>query len=126
MTKLDILKKQYQDALKRFEEVLEKDKDDFMRDSAIKRFELCFDLSWKFIKAFLEEEKGVKCVSPKDCFREAYRQGLIDYDELWLKMIDWYNEIVSTYSEQLADKLYKKLPNILKRFQTLKKKIKKY
>ena len=38
---------QFQKAVVRLEEVLKKEKNDFIRDSAIKRFELAFDLSWK-------------------------------------------------------------------------------
>lgn len=124
MTKLDVLKKQYQKAVKRFEEILKKRKTDIIRDSAIKRFEFTFDLSWKLIKAFLEEEKGIKCMSPKDCFREAYHQSLIDYDESWLKMADWRNFSVHTYGEEFADLFYKKLPKTLKCFQSLEKNLK--
>lgn len=124
MTKFEALKKQYQAVVERLKEILEKEKNDINRDSAIKRFELTFDLSWKVVKAFLEEEKGITCVSPKGCFREAYRQDLIDYDDFWLKMTDWRNEAVHTYSEKFADVLYKKLPETLKRFLFLEKKIK--
>jgi len=71
----------------------------------------------------LEEEKGIKCNSLKECFREAYRQGLIDYDEFWLKMTDWRNEAVHTYGEKFADAFYKKLSETLKRFKLLEERI---
>lgn len=122
MTKGTALKKQYLKAVKSFDEILKKKKSDIIRDSAIKRFEICFDLSWKLIKAFLEDEKGVLCASPKDCFRQAYKLGLINYDELWLKMTNWRNEAVHTYSEKFADDLYQRLPKTLKLFQGLKQK----
>jgi len=125
MTKLEALRKQYQKAVERLEEILEMEKNKINRDSAIKRYEFTFDLSWKVIKAFLEEEKGIRCTSPKECFREAYRQGLIDYDELWLKMTDWRNAAVHTYSEKFSDILYKRLPKTLKCFKSLVKKISK-
>ena len=48
--------------LKKFEEVLSLEKNDVVRDSAIKRFELCFELSWKTLKDFLTEE-GILCRS---------------------------------------------------------------
>lgn len=121
MTKFEALKKQYSAAVDRLEEVLKKKKSDVIRDSAIKRFEFCFDLSWKVIKAFLEEEKGIICASPKDCFRQAYGSGLIEYDEFWLKMTDWRNEAVHTYSEKFADAFYKKLAQTLKCFRLLEK-----
>jgi nucleotidyltransferase substrate binding protein (TIGR01987 family) len=121
MTKLEAVKKQYGGALLRFEEILKKRKNKIIRDSAIKRFEFTFDLSWKAVKAFLEEKQGIKCRAPKECFREAYRQGLISYNELWLKMTDWRNFAVHTYNEKFADQLYKKLPQTLKLFKELEK-----
>lgn len=124
MTKFRALKKQYQKAVKRLDEILKKEKNDINRDSAIKRFEFTFDLSWKVIKAYLEEEKGITCISPKECFREGYRTGLIDYDELWLKITDWRNEAVHTYSEKFANALYAKLPRVFKCFKILENQIK--
>ncbi len=46
------------------------------RDSAIKRFELTFELSWKSAKKYLGY-KGIVCRSPRDCFSEAFRLGLV-------------------------------------------------
>jgi nucleotidyltransferase substrate binding protein (TIGR01987 family) len=123
MNKLEALKTQYQKALKRLDEILQKEKDDIVRDSAIKRFEFTFDLSWKLIKVFLEEKKGIVCKSPKECIREAYRQGLIDYDEFWLQMTDWRNEIVHNYGEAFADSLFEKIPRALEHFLLLAKKV---
>lgn len=121
MTKTDAIKPKYKQALLRFEEILAKEKDDVVRDSAILRFELIFDLSWKLIKAFLEEEKGIKCMSPKDCFKEAYRQGVVEYDKLWVDMADLRNEAVHTYGEKFAEEFYNKLPETLKLFKFLEK-----
>lgn len=113
MTKFDALKNQFQAALERLEEILAEKKSAIVRDAALKRFEFTFDLAWKVMRAYLQEAKGVDCSSPKDCIRAAYRQGLIEYDELWIKMTDWRNEIVHTYGEDYADKLYEKLPEVL-------------
>ena len=124
MTKFDALRAQFQEAVGRFEEILSKEKNDIVRDSAIKRFEMTFDLSWKVARAFLEEKKGIQCPSPKECFRAAYEQGIIEYDELWLAMTDWRNEAVHTYSEKFADELYKKLSKTLALFQLLRERIK--
>jgi nucleotidyltransferase substrate binding protein (TIGR01987 family) len=76
-----------------------------------------------YSKPSLEEEKGVSCQAPKECFREAFRQGLIDYDEFWLKITDLRNQAVYTYGEKFAESLYRELPEILKYFQLLLKKI---
>jgi len=121
MTKLQAIKKQYQRALERFEDSLSQEETDFTRDSAILRFEFCFDLAWKLIKEILSEEKGVLCASPKDCWRQAYKVGLVEYDDLWLRITDWRNEAVHTYNEEFAKELYKKLPESLKCFCDLRK-----
>src|SRR3989344_9034101 len=118
MTKLEALINQSQSALKQFEKVLQQEKNEYIRDSAIKRFEIVFDLSWKLIKAFLEE-KGIVCVSPKGCFREAYKQGVIEYDVYWINLISDRNYAVHTYKEALAEKIYKDLPSALIFFQKL-------
>ena len=113
MTRFQAISQQFERAVFRLEEVLGLKKDEFMRDSAIKRFEMTFDLSWKTVKAYLEESKGVPCASPKGCFREAYRQGLLDYDEFWLELMDLRNQALHIYQEELAEQIYQKLPKAL-------------
>ncbi|HLD38203.1 MAG: hypothetical protein A3G45_00190 [Candidatus Staskawiczbacteria bacterium RIFCSPLOWO2_12_FULL_37_15] len=124
MTKTESIKEQYFKTVKNLEETLGKEKTDERRDSAIKRFELCFDVAWKLIKEYLEENKGIICASPNECFREAYRQKIIDYSEFWLQITKERNAAVHTYKEKLAESLYQKLPEILKHFKYLEEKMK--
>ena len=125
MTKSEITIKQFEKAVKRLEEVLDMPKTDIIRDSAIQRFEFSLDISWKMLKALLEEEKGIICVSPKECFRETYRQGIINYDEDWIKFVDMRNETVHTYGEDTAERIFSQLPNALSHFKELLEIIKK-
>lgn len=125
MTKFESVFEDFQSAVERLREVLEKEKTDIVRDSAIKRFEITLDLSWKTLKAFLEVYRGVICRSPKGCMQEGFHQGLISYDELWAYMIDWRNEAVHTYKVELAEKLYAELPKALGKFQELVRAIRK-
>jgi hypothetical protein len=46
----------FKNAISRLEEVLKLEKTDIVRDSAIKRFELSFDLAWKAIKSYAKME----------------------------------------------------------------------
>lgn len=119
MSKLESVMKQFEKAIVRLEEVLNIPETEIVRDSAIQRFEFTLDLSWKTVKAFLEEKKGIVCASPKECFREAYRQGIIGYEEDWLKLVDMRNETVHTYNEEIAERIYRELPNSLKHFMAL-------
>ncbi len=111
----------FEQALQRLEEALAQEKNDFMRDSSIKRFELVFDLAWKSVKVFLEEYHGIHCASPRLCFKEAYTQKLVIYDEFWIDVIKMRNDTVHAYNEQLSDKIYKQLPKALKYFKQLLK-----
>jgi len=62
-------------AVERLDGVLALPMDPVVRDSSIKRFELCFELSWKVIQSFLRD-RGLDCRSPRDCFREELANQL--------------------------------------------------
>lgn len=119
MNKFTAQLEQFSKAIERLGEVLRLEKNDIVRDSAIQRFEFTFDLAWKTMKTYLSEQKGVACASPKDCIREAYAQGLIPYDDVWLAMTDTRNQTVHTYNEALAEKIYAQLPDALEKYQAL-------
>lgn len=95
-------------AIKRLEEVLKEEKTPITRDSAIKRFELCFDLAWKAIKNFAKEQ-GVECYSPRSCFETGFQLKLIDEHEPWIDMLADRNLTVHLYDEAQADEIYEKL-----------------
>lgn len=119
MNKLKSLQEDFEKALTRLEEVLKEKKSEIVRDSAIKRFELAFDLAWKTLKAFLEEQHNASCASPRNCFREAFRIGIIEYDDFWIELTSMRNYTVHAYSEALAEKIYVGLPRALEAFQKL-------
>jgi nucleotidyltransferase substrate binding protein (TIGR01987 family) len=106
----------------RLEEVLKLEKTEVTRDSAIKRFELCFDLSWKTIKNYARNQ-GLECYSPRDCFKTAFQLKLVDYDERWLRMIDDRNLTTHLYKEEYADEVYSRLGEYLEMFEQLKGKM---
>lgn len=118
MSKLSELQQSFNEALTRLEDALRQEKNEFMRDSAIQRFEFTFDLCWKTIKSYLETQ-GIRCASPKECFREAFQQGLIQYETLWLEMIERRNETVHTYNVEMADAVYIRLQEFVKTFRQL-------
>lgn len=124
MTKLSAITEDFKNSVLRLEEVLNIEKNDIVRDSAIQRFEISFEMAWKTAKAFLEENHNTICLSPKTCFKDAYKHKLIDYDEFWLKMADLRNETVHTYKEAVAEKVYSQLPEVLKHLKILLAKVK--
>lgn len=127
MSKLEEQVNQLQRAVLRIGEVLElveeRELYEIVRDSAIKRFEMAFDLAWKTIKTYLKEKEGLSCNSPRSCLKEAFTQGLIEHDEGWLTLIDLRNEAVHTYNEDFAEKVYDQLPEALRLLKGLLKNI---
>lgn len=116
-SKMPILE-DFEKSIKRLDEVLSLEKTDVNRDSAIKRFELCFDLAWKSIKIYAKNQ-GLECYSPRSCFKTGFQLNLIDYDERWLKMINDRNLTAHLYNEETADKVYSQLSDYIELFKKL-------
>ena len=66
-----------QKAFKKFELFRSHILDEQDRAGAIQAFEFCFELAWKTIKRILTQ-KGIDVRSPRDAFREAAANNLID------------------------------------------------
>jgi nucleotidyltransferase substrate binding protein (TIGR01987 family) len=83
-----------------------------VRDASIQRFEYSFESLWKLLKAYLDQQEGIVCNSPKACFREALRVGLLSTSdvETCLVMTDDRNLTSHTYIEAVAEAIYSKLP----------------
>jgi nucleotidyltransferase substrate binding protein (TIGR01987 family) len=116
MTKAASLREDLGQAHDRLVEALRLPKTSIVRDSAIQRFEIAFELCWKFLKTYLEEEHNAVCTSPRTCFRAAFAQGVIDNDPFWLELTKLRNYTVHTYDEALAEYVYSNLPDAAERF----------
>lgn len=122
-SKLQSLLEQFERVVGRLADALEKEKDEYIRDSAIQRFEFTFELSWKTMKAFLEEQ-GITVYSPRDSIRSAFQVGLIEEDPDWLETIELRNLTSHTYNEATAEEIYEKLPKTLTLYRLLLNKLK--
>jgi len=83
-------------AVERLKADLERPKDEFIRDSAIQRFEFTFELAWKTLKTFLELQ-GLEARSPRAAIRGAFQVGLLPEDPFWLEMLELRNLTNHTY-----------------------------
>jgi nucleotidyltransferase substrate binding protein (TIGR01987 family) len=119
VTKRDSLRADFAKAIARLEEALALPKDDIVRDAAIQRFEISFELCWKLLKACLEEEHNVACTSPCSCFRAAFKHGVIVDDPFWIELTVLRNYTVHTYNEELADYVYSRLAETVARFRAV-------
>ncbi len=78
--------------------------DDMVLESAIHRFNLSFDLSWKVMKDILTECMGIldfATGSPRETLQTAYANGLIR-DDVWLKMLRVRNKLAHDYDGIIA------------------------
>ena len=119
MKKTASLRSDFATAVTRLEEALALPKNDIVRDSAIQRFEISFELCWKYLKAFLEDEHNVRCTSPRTCFRAAFKNGVIEDDPFWIDLTVLRNYTVHTYNEALADYVYSRLQEVARRFRAV-------
>ena len=95
------------------------------QDSVIKRFEYSLDVTWKYTKGYLLQKFGVTVKSPKETFRESFKQNLFDaHDaELSLAMIDDRNETSHRYNETKAKEICDIIPTYYEILVRLLKKI---
>lgn len=89
-------------AVERLQEALQQPKNEFIRDSVIKRFEFCVELSWKTGKKVM----GTTTTAPRDVIRELAQGGYIQDVGIWLEAIEMRNLSSHTYKEDLAEKVF--------------------
>jgi nucleotidyltransferase substrate binding protein (TIGR01987 family) len=108
-------------ALNTLDEILAMSFSIVVRDASIQRFEYSFEALWRLLKAYLKEYEGVICNSPKQCFREGFRVGVLSVEgtETCLLMTDDRNLTSRTYIEAIAAAIYSKLPSYLLVMNTL-------
>lgn len=104
-----------QKALQTMEEIIKEPYSKIVRDAGIQRFEYTFEIFWKTLKEFLYEYDGIVINSPKSCFKEAFTVGLCDEEQTVkiLEMTDDRNLTSHTYDEEIAERIYKKIPQYL-------------
>ena len=74
---------------------------DAERAGLIQFFEISFELAWKVLKDYLEEE-GFTVVSPRDAIKQAFQAGLLDEGHIWIEALKDRNLTVHTYEEKIA------------------------
>ena len=83
----------------------------------IQFYEVCFELSWKLLKDYLESE-GYIVKSPKQSIKQAFQIGVIDEGELWISALEDRSLTAHTYDEETTEliiyKINKEYFNLLK------------
>jgi len=110
-------------ATDRFAEALQEPESSLVMDATIQRFEFTYELMWKTLKIFLEDIHGIRAVSPRLVFKEAYSLSIIEQEDIFLEMIQSRNLLSYTYNEEQAKQIYKKCPLYLSEIKNLYQRI---
>ncbi|KJS88025.1 MAG: nucleotidyltransferase [Peptococcaceae bacterium BICA1-8] len=115
----------FQRALIKLQESLELNiGNDIIIDGVIKRFEFCYEFSWKVMKLYLEYKGIVDVKAPRDVIKEAFSIGLIEEGENYISMLKDRNLTVYTYNQETAYIIYKNIKEIyVKEFEKLIQKL---
>lgn len=84
---------------------------DEKRDSVIKRFELTYDLLWKYLKLYISTKEGIVLDSPRKVFQQCMSLGITnkeESDDLML-IIESRNLTTHVYDSDLAEEVAAKI-----------------
>ena len=105
----------YLRAVQRLGEALEEyaaNPTDTVRDGVIQRFEFTFDLAWKSLKEYMQDQGATTPLQfPKQVLREAYAAELIDDEGVWLDMLNARNQTSHIYDDHTAAVIAAKIQN---------------
>lgn len=111
-----------QGTFERFRQDMKTDRD---QAGAIQAFEFCYELCWKLMKRVLES-RGQETGSPKDTFRKAALEKLIDDPEIWFEFQKKRNLTTHAYEEEILkviiasfDKFSSEMQKLLERVEEL-------
>ena len=79
----------------------------------IQSFEFTHELAWHVLKDYLEDKGITGLIGSKDATRVAFKNGLIEQGEDWMKMIESRNLTTHTYDPNIAQAV---ADDILERF----------
>lgn len=117
MTAVELAKiKQLKNALSSLEDILEhynRSPNLDVRDGAIQRFEYTHELVWKTLKERIEQLGQNPRNNPRDIFRVAADQELIDDPQIWFHFQDNRNVSSHLYNNNEMESVFSDLPSFI-------------
>jgi len=113
------LEKDFEEILSRWGEALSLPESDIVRDSAILRFELTYEVAWKLVQ-LLARDQGYEVNSPRQAFQQAFKMGWITDEEVWVDIIRARDTAVHVYRQEYAIALYNELNRYYRAFEELR------
>jgi nucleotidyltransferase substrate binding protein (TIGR01987 family) len=75
------------------------------KEGVIQRFEYTFELAWKTLKDYLEEDGVViSPITPRQVIKEAFAAKVITGGAVWVNMLDHRNLLSHTYDSSVFEK----------------------
>lgn len=84
---------------------------DLEKDGTIQRFEFTVELLWKTFKLMLNYY-GVECNNPRSCIKEAFRNRIIEDDEILLDMLEDRNISSHIYDEITSTEIFNRIKDV--------------
>lgn len=75
--------------------------DDLQKAGLVQSFEFTFELAWKTLKDYQEQE-GLQVSFPREVIKQSFTAKLIVDGSLWIEMLDKRNELSMTYDQEQA------------------------
>lgn len=96
----------FEKALHYLEDALKiKNPDMIQKAGLIQFFEISFELSWKVMKDYLQEQGATDLQYPKEVIKTAFETELIENGHTWMKALTGRNLTSHTYNETLAEEV---------------------
>ena len=108
-TKLTNFKDAYERLSEAIEEFKQPNASGVIQDGVIQRFEFTYELAWKTIKVFLEDQGIVEVNSPKGIIKEAYAQKLLVDEKNWLLMLNDRKMTSYMYKKEMAKEIAERI-----------------
>lgn len=78
------------------------------KDGVIQRFEFTFELLWKSLKIFLNED-GIDSKTPRECLRNAFKFGWVQDEQILLDMLLDRNNSTHIYSKKESEEIFERI-----------------
>ena len=103
---------------------------DLEQQGLIQSFEYNYELAWNTIKDFYENQGEAGLQGSRDAIRLAFRRGLIEDGDIWMKMVKSRTLTSHTYNEDTAKEIadaivnnyFDQFTNLEEKFHAIKEK----
>jgi nucleotidyltransferase substrate binding protein (TIGR01987 family) len=117
MKRLEQARQELGKALTALDEAVGSARTDLEVDGTIQRFEFTYELFWKLLKVYMEDQ-GLIVKTPRECFKEGFRLEIIEDEKICLRMIDDRNLTVHLYDRKTSREVFERIRgNYLKLFR---------